>query len=75
MIPVACHRHLQPVCQDVANLDALSSLSQKRADPSHSDIRQCQCHQLGDQHVMVNIVNASGEVKAMCTGSPLLTAT
>jgi len=46
-------RQLQPVRQDVTDLDTLTSVSQEGADPPDNDVRQTQRNQLGYENVVI----------------------
>ena len=52
--------------QDVADLHALSSVLQKGGRSPHSDVMQTQGNKLGDQHVVVNMVECFGEITENC---------
>ena len=49
------------VCQDVAYLHALTSLSQKRENPPADDVRQTVRYHLGDKHAVVYLVGRLGK--------------
>ena len=55
-------RQLQPVRQDVTDLDALTSVSQEGADPPDNDVRQTQCNQLGYENVVVDVNKCISEI-------------
>jgi len=44
---------LQPVRQDVTDLDTLTSMSQESADPPDNDVRQTQHNQFGYENVVI----------------------
>ena len=55
-------RQLQPMRQDVADLDTLASMSQKGADPPDSGVRQTQRNHLEYENVVVDMIEGFSEV-------------
>ena len=55
-------RQLQPVRQDVTDLDTLTSMSQEGAHPPDNDVRQTQRNQPGYETVVVDVIKCLSEV-------------
>ena len=55
-------RQLQPVRQNVADLDTLTSVSLEGADPPDNDVRQTQRNQLRYKNVVVDVIKGRSEV-------------
>ena len=59
-------RQLQPVRQDITDLDTLTSMSQEGADPPDNDVRQTQRNQLEYENVVVDVIKCLSEVDEEC---------